>query len=90
MGSLEHYLPIQNELGETPIWVPEEKALYWVDIGTHTIYRVDPATAAYESFKPDMPVRGLCRRTEGGDQFTNTRSKFGELNVLVLPTICHC
>jgi sugar lactone lactonase YvrE len=66
MGSLEHYLPVQNELGETPIWVPEEKALYFVDIGTHTIYRLDPATAAYESFKPDLPVRGLCRRRAGG------------------------
>ncbi len=66
MSSLEHYLPVQNELGETPIWVPEEKALYWVDIGAHTIYRLDPATAAYASFKPDMPVRGLCRRTADG------------------------
>jgi sugar lactone lactonase YvrE len=65
MGSLEHYLPVQNELGETPIWVPEENALYWVDIGTHTIYRLDPATATYASFKPDLPVRGLCRRTAG-------------------------
>ncbi len=66
MGNLEHLLPVQNELGETPIWVPEEKALYWVDIGAHTIYRLDPATSAYESFKPDMPVRGLCRRAAGG------------------------
>lgn len=66
MGRLEHYLPVQNELGETPIWVPEEKALYWVDIGSHTVYRVEPATAASVSFKPDMPVRGLCRRKTGG------------------------
>ena len=63
MSSLEHFLPMQHELGETPIWVPEEKALYWVDIGQHMIYRIDTTTGEYQSFKPDMPVRGLCRRT---------------------------
>lgn len=63
MSSLEHYLPMQHELGETPIWVPPEKALYWVDIGQHMIYRIDTTTGEYQSYKPDMPVRGLCRRT---------------------------
>ncbi len=63
MNEVEHYLPVQNELGETPIWVPEEKLLYWVDIGSHMIFRIDPKTDEYESIKPDMPVRGLCRRT---------------------------
>ena len=66
MGILEHYLPVHNELGETPIWVPEESALYWVDIPTHTIFRVETATGVNDSFKPDMPVRGLCRRAAGG------------------------
>jgi sugar lactone lactonase YvrE len=63
MSKLEHFLPMQHELGETPIWVPEENALYWVDIGQHMIYRIDTTTGEYQSFKPDMPVRGLCRRT---------------------------
>ena len=65
MKDLEHYLVIQNEVGETPIWVPEEKLLYWVDIGSHMIFRIDPKTNEYESFKPDMPVRGLCRSSAG-------------------------
>jgi len=65
MNDLEHYLSIQNELGETPIWVPEEKLLYWVDIGSHMIFRIDVKTNEYESFKPDMPVRGLCRKSSG-------------------------
>ena len=63
MNDAEHYLSVQNELGETPIWVPEEKLLYWVDIGSHMIFRIDVNTNEYESFKPDMPVRGLCRRS---------------------------
>lgn len=65
MGDVEHFLPVQNELGETPIWVPQEKLLYWVDIGRHMIFRMDVKTKEYESFKPDMPVRGLCRRSSG-------------------------
>ncbi len=66
MRDVEHYLSVQNELGETPIWVPEEKLLYWVDIGRHIIYRIDVKTNEYESFKPEMPVRGLCRRSSDG------------------------
>jgi sugar lactone lactonase YvrE len=65
MNDVEHYLSVQNELGETPIWVPEEKLLYWVDIGSHMVFRMDPKTNEYESFKPDMPVRGLCRSGSG-------------------------
>jgi len=65
MKDVEHYLPVQNELGETPIWVPGEKSLYWVDIGRHMIFRMDVKTKEYESFKPDIPVRGLCRRSSG-------------------------
>lgn len=62
MNDAEHYLSVQNELGETPIWVPEEKSLYWVDFIHNTIFRMDVKTRMQESFKPDMPVRGLCRR----------------------------
>jgi sugar lactone lactonase YvrE len=49
MIDVEHYLSIQNELGETPIWVPDEKLLYWVDIGSHMIFRIDPKTNEYET-----------------------------------------
>lgn len=66
MKDVEHYLPMQHEVGETPIWVPQEKLLYWVDIGQHMIFRMDVKTKEYESFKPELPVRGLCRRSSDG------------------------
>ena len=66
MSDVEHYLSIQNELGETPIWVPEEKSLYWVDFIQNIIFRIEVKTKMQESFKPDIPVRGLCRRRSGG------------------------
>jgi sugar lactone lactonase YvrE len=51
MNDLEHFLSIQNELGETPIWVPEEDLLYWVDFIRNTIFRIDVKTKMYESLR---------------------------------------
>ena len=87
MNDVEHYLSIQNELGETPIWVPEEKSLYWVDFIRNTIFRIDLETSKQESFQPDMPVRGLCRRgadgwlviTDAGLAFWDSKSNQCEL-----------
>ncbi len=31
-------------LGESPVWSPDEAALYWVDINNPTVHRLDPAT----------------------------------------------
>ena len=31
-------------LGESPLWSPDEAALYWVDINNPTVHRLDPAT----------------------------------------------
>jgi sugar lactone lactonase YvrE len=33
MVEVEHFLPVQNKLGEGPVWSVEEQALYWVDQG---------------------------------------------------------
>jgi sugar lactone lactonase YvrE len=66
MNDVEHYFSIQNELGETPIWVPEENSLYWVDFIRNTIFRIDVETKQHESFTPDMSVRGLRRRGPNG------------------------
>ena len=66
MDHVEHFLPVQTEMGETPIWVPEEKALYFVDAAKHVIYRLNPATGQYAAFQPELPVRALCRRAAGG------------------------
>jgi sugar lactone lactonase YvrE len=89
MSDVEHFLSIQNELGETPIWVPEEKSLYWVDFIRNTIFRMDVKTKMHESFKPDMPVRALCRRdsdswlviTQAGLAFWDSSSNKCELIV---------
>ena len=35
MTTAEHCLPVQNEMGETPIWVPEE--LFRINASVHGI-----------------------------------------------------
>ncbi len=33
-------------LGEGPVWLPEQGALYWVDIKAPAVHRLIPATGA--------------------------------------------
>lgn len=65
MNELEHLLPAQNEVGETPIWIPGEQALYWIDIEGRRVHRYEPAAGAVKSFDLDVPVTALARRREG-------------------------
>ena len=61
----KHLLPVQNKLGETPIWVPEENALYWVDWGGRPTCRFEPATSNFVTFAANVPVTALARRASG-------------------------
>ena len=42
-------------LGESPMWCPRERALYWVDIRAPALRRLDPATGAMAQWRlPDL------------------------------------
>ena len=66
MNEIEHVLSSQNKLGETPIWSPEENALYWVDWGGRPTCRFEPATGESITFPVSLPVTALARRAGGG------------------------
>ncbi len=66
MNEPEHFLPVQNKLGESPIWEPKENALYWVDWGGGPLYRFELATGQCDRFPVSMPVTALARRAGGG------------------------
>jgi L-arabinonolactonase len=66
MNELEHLVPSHNKLGETPIWVPEENVLYWVDWGGLPTCRFDLATSKFTTFPTSLPVTALARRASGG------------------------
>jgi sugar lactone lactonase YvrE len=61
MYDIEHIAHVENEIGESPIWVAEEQALYWVDTEAYTIFRYEADTEKLEKFKIDMPVAAISR-----------------------------
>jgi sugar lactone lactonase YvrE len=67
MNEIEHVLSSQNKLGETPIWAPEENALYWVDWGGRPTCRFEPDTSKFRTFPVSIPVTALARRA--GDRW---------------------
>ena len=66
MNEIEHVLSSQNKLGETPIWSPEESAMYWVDWGGRPTCRFEPATGKSITFPVSLPVTAQARRAGGG------------------------
>lgn len=66
MNQPEQLVRAQNQLGETPIWSPDENALYWVDWGGRPSCRFDPATGEFNTFPVNLPVTALARRAAGG------------------------
>jgi L-arabinonolactonase len=53
-------------LGEGPLWDPEDRALYWVDIKGQMVHRFDPSTGRDMRWPTPEPVGSLARRVEGG------------------------
>jgi sugar lactone lactonase YvrE len=66
MSELEHVLAVSNELGEGPLWISEEQALYWVDIPSQHIHRFYPSTGKHDSWEFDVMVTALGARASGG------------------------
>jgi sugar lactone lactonase YvrE len=53
-------------VGESPLWHPQERRLYWVDIQGKKVHRLDPETGRNETFDlPDL-VTCLAFRKKGG------------------------
>ncbi|HUT01034.1 MAG TPA: SMP-30/gluconolactonase/LRE family protein [Phycisphaerae bacterium] len=66
MSQIEHLLGVQDEVGETPLWIPEERALYWIDMEGLRVHRLEPATGEHEVYEVDFPITALARRASGG------------------------
>lgn len=57
---------VRAELGEAPVWSPQEGALRWLDILGQTLHVTDPATGATVSTALPRRTSFLAPRTEGG------------------------
>ena len=53
-------------LGEGPLWVAQENALYWVDILQRQVHRLEPASGQRRSWTFAEPLTSLVQRQVGG------------------------
>lgn len=63
---VEHVLTVQNEIGEAPIWVPEEGRLYWTDTEGSAVFSYRLLDYEMKQYNLSMPVTSLVRRRGGG------------------------
>jgi sugar lactone lactonase YvrE len=66
-------------LGESPVWHPEEAALYWIDIADRAVHRFYPASQAHDVWPlPSEP--GCIARSAIGGMIVAMRSGVAILN----------
>ena len=53
-------------LGEGPLWVARENAVYWVDIVSKKLHRYGPADGARRTWRFETEVTSLAARQQGG------------------------
>ncbi len=63
---VDRVLQVQNEIGESPLWVPEEQTLYWTDTESSQVWSYHLKSGAKESWTLEMPVTAITRREDGG------------------------
>ncbi len=56
----------RNAVGECPVWVPEENALYWVDIPTGNLQRWSADSAHVQAWKTPQMLACITRHRDGG------------------------
>lgn len=58
--------PLAAELGEGPVWVERDRALWFVDIKQQQIHRFDPANGSKRSWTAPEPVGFILPAERGG------------------------
>ncbi|MDQ0740969.1 SMP-30/gluconolactonase/LRE family protein [Pseudomonas sp. W4I3] len=76
--SAELIVDARNAVGECPVWVPEENALYWVDIPNGRLQRWDAATGLVATWQaPEMLA--CIARTDTGNWVAGMETGFFQL-----------
>lgn len=65
-GDVRLALDCANLLGEGPVWVAREQALYWVDILAPAIWRMDGVHGTIDHWVPPVRITALAPRRNGG------------------------
>lgn len=53
-------------IGESPLWVPTEGALYWIDVKAPCLHRYQPDTGATRTWKVTSDLGGFAMLADGG------------------------
>ena len=64
-GEISCVADVKSILGEGPVWVTQESALYWVDINGRRIFRRDK-TGSVHCWASPMKIGSLAPRSRGG------------------------
>ncbi|PTR28276.1 SMP-30/gluconolactonase/LRE family protein [Pseudomonas sp. GV085] len=56
----------RNAVGESPVWVPEENALYWVDIPAGGLQRWSADSGLVDAWKTPEMLACIARHRDGG------------------------
>ncbi len=54
------------ETGEGPLWHPDEKRVYWVDIPQGRLFRYEPSTGRHELCHQESVIGGFTIQADGG------------------------
>ena len=66
---------------ESPVWCPEDNALYWVDIKRPAVHRFSPITGSCETWPMKEEVTSIGLRQSGG-AIASLRSSIATINFL--------
>lgn len=55
-----------NALGEGPLWHPREQSLYWIDLVSQSLHRLNPKTESYQCWQFSDYVGAIAWRHSGG------------------------
>jgi len=66
MSDVGCVLDVKSLLGEGPLWDPQARVLYWVDIKRREIHRFDPASGRDEQWSTPADIGSLAVRAKGG------------------------
>ena len=66
MDGPEPIATMRSTLGEDPVWSPNERSLYWVDIVGPTVHRLHEATGEIRTWRLPSEVGSMALRRGGG------------------------
>jgi sugar lactone lactonase YvrE len=61
----ELIVDVRNAVGESPVWVPEENALYWVDIPAGALQRWSADSGQVDAWKTPQMLACIARHADG-------------------------